>query len=137
MVNEEGKAKLAYGAANSDNVRLMLVCAKGSGKLTVSRTVAADQAGDTPVLTLARAPRAAAGSPRPRPPPTRPATSELTVDMTTTEPAIDAFERNGWVSAISADGKVEGIAAAAGRHRRPALFRLLRLRRAPRRLDSG
>ena len=34
--------------------------------------------------------------------------------MTTTEPTIDAFVRHGWVDAILADGKVEGMAPQPG-----------------------
>lgn len=114
MVNEEGKAKLAYGAANSDDVRLMLTCAKGSGKLTVTRTIATEEVGATPILTLGSgsargrwlAKSAAAADQAGR--------VQLTVDMTTTEPAIDAFERNGWVTAINADGKTVGMAPQPG-----------------------
>jgi hypothetical protein len=114
MVNEEGKAKLAYGAANSDDVRLMLTCAKGSGKLTVSRMVAADQAGATPILTLGSGSARGRWLAKAEPATDQAGRTQLVVDMTTTEPAIDAFERNGWVSAINADGKVEGMAPQPG-----------------------
>jgi hypothetical protein len=40
--------------------------------------------------------------------------TELKVETTTTDPAIDAFQRNGWISAVLADGKTEGMAAQPG-----------------------
>jgi hypothetical protein len=50
FVDEGGSAKLAYGQADSDNVGLMLECAKGSGLVEVSDLVRSAPAA---VLTLA------------------------------------------------------------------------------------
>ena len=48
--NDNGEsASLAYGEANSDNVSLMLECAKGSGRVQVSDAMRAE----APVLVLA------------------------------------------------------------------------------------
>jgi hypothetical protein len=49
LVDEGGAAKLAYGEANSDNVGLMLECAKGSGVVQVTDLVRSSPA---PTLTL-------------------------------------------------------------------------------------
>jgi hypothetical protein len=114
MTNEDGTAKLAYGAANSDDVRMMMTCAKGSGKLSITRTVTAQEAGTPPILGLV------SGSARGRwlatsaPAANQADHTELTVALTTTEPTIDAFQRNGWISAINADGKTEGMAPHPG-----------------------
>ena len=49
--NDQGEsASLAYGEANSDNVALMLQCAKGSGKVQVSDIARSDE---PPALLLA------------------------------------------------------------------------------------
>lgn len=114
MTNEEGTAKLAYGAANSDDARLILTCAKGSGKLSVSRTVTPEEAGAPAILALT------SGSARGRwlastaPAADQAGRTQLTVALTTSEPAIEAFQRNGWVSAVNADGKSEGMAPQLG-----------------------
>jgi hypothetical protein len=108
FLSEEGDtAKLAYGKSASDEVKLVLACQKGSGKLSVSRFVATAKAGDPPILTLA------SGSARGHwLAESKPAAdgAELSVEMTTTEPAIDAFMRHGWVDAVLANGDVEGMA---------------------------
>jgi len=49
FMDEGGSAKLAYGLANSDDVDLMLECAKGTGRVQVSQAVTATSA---PKLTL-------------------------------------------------------------------------------------
>jgi hypothetical protein len=56
-LDEGPSAKLAYGQANSDNVGLMLQCAKGSGMVDVSDAVRSSPA---PTLTLASAGHSAA-----------------------------------------------------------------------------
>ena len=115
FVAEDGdQAKLAYGKSATEEVKLVLACRKGSGKLNVTRFVTAEKAGDPPVLTLA------AGSARGRwlaeskPAADASGASALSVDVPTTEPAIDAFVRHGWVAAITSDGKVEGMAPQPG-----------------------
>jgi hypothetical protein len=116
FVAEDGdQAKLAYGKSATEEVKLVLACRKGSGKLNVTRYVTTDnKAGDPPVLTLA------AGSARGRwlaeskPAADGAGAGALSVDVLTTEPAIDAFVRHGWVDAILADGKVEGMAPQPG-----------------------
>ena len=127
-MSEDGdQAKLAYGRSASEEVKLALACRKGSGKLSVTRFVAADQAGTPPILTLG------SGSARGRwLAETKPAADQagavaLTVDMPTTEPMIDAFVRNGWVDAILADGKLEGMAPQPGDTAVAPVLRLLRL----------
>ena len=50
MTADGDQAKLAYGAAGSDDVRLVITCAKGSGKVSIRRTLSADQAGSPAVL---------------------------------------------------------------------------------------
>jgi hypothetical protein len=50
LVDEGDHAKLAYGEANSDNVGLMLECAKGSGVVQVTDLV---RSSPSPTLTLA------------------------------------------------------------------------------------
>jgi hypothetical protein len=52
FVDDGGEAKLAYGEANSDNVGLMLECAKGSRVVRVSGVAANNPAA---VITLASA----------------------------------------------------------------------------------
>lgn len=49
LVDEGDHAKLAYGEANSDNVGLMLECAKGSGVVQVTDLV---RSSPSPTLTL-------------------------------------------------------------------------------------
>jgi hypothetical protein len=114
LADEDGSAKLAYGAASSDDVRLMMTCAKGSGKVSVSRTVTPKDAGTPPILALA------SGSARGRwlaaatPAADQDGHTQLTVAMTTTEPTLEAFQRNGWIEAVNADGKSEGMAPQPG-----------------------
>ena len=57
FLDEGPSAKLAYGQANSDNVGLMLQCAKGSRLVEVSDAVRSSPA---PTLTLASAGKTAA-----------------------------------------------------------------------------
>ena len=49
FLDEGASAKLAYGQANSDNVGLMLECAKGSGRVDVTDVV---RSAPSPTLTL-------------------------------------------------------------------------------------
>lgn len=114
MTNEGGTAKLAFGAANSDDVRLMMTCAKDSGKLNVSRTVTAPEAGTPPILALTSGTARGRWLATSAPAATQADHTEITVALTTTEPAIDAFQRNGWIVATNADGKTEGMAPHPG-----------------------
>lgn len=115
FMNEDGdQAKLAYGRSGSDDVKLVLACKKGSGKLSVTGLVAAEKAGALPILTLASGSARGHWLAESKPAAEQAGSAELSVDMTTTEPAIDAFARNGWVDAILADGKVEGMAPHKG-----------------------
>lgn len=114
VVNTGGEAKLAFGRPNSDDVRLMMVCAKGSGKVTMSRTVAAADAGETPTLYLGSGSARGKWLASARPSADQAGHVDLTVKTSTTDPAIDAFQRNGWISAIQADGKTEGMAPHPG-----------------------
>jgi Prokaryotic membrane lipoprotein lipid attachment site len=114
MTAQGGQAKLAYGAPNSDDVHLMMVCSKGSGKLSVSRTVTTEQAGAPPILALASGTARGRWLATAAPSAEQSGHTQLNVNLTTTEPAIDAFDRNGWITAINADGKTEGMAPQPG-----------------------
>jgi hypothetical protein len=114
MANENGSAKLAYGAANSDDVHLMMTCAKASGKVTVSRNVPTDQAGPPPILTLGSGTAKGRWLATATPSADQTGHTQLTVNLATTEPTMDAFERNGWITAINSDGKSEGMAPQPG-----------------------
>ena len=114
FMSEDGdQAKLAYGRSASEEVKLVLACHKDSGKLSV-RFVAPGKAGDPPILTLA------AGSARghwlaeTKPAADQADATELSVDVSTTEPAIDAFVRHGWIDAILSDGQIEGMSPQPG-----------------------
>lgn len=115
FLTEDGdQAKLAYGRSASEEVKLALACHKGSGKLSLTRFVAADQAGTPPVLTLGSGSARGHWLAETKPAADQAAATALTVDMTTTEPMIDAFMRNGWVDVILADGKLEGMTPQPG-----------------------
>ena len=114
MTEDGDQAKLAYGRSASDEVKLVLACHKASGELSVTRFVAAAQAGDPPILTLASGSARGHWLADSKPAGDQAGTTELTVNMTTTEPAIDAFLRHGWIDAILTDGKVEGMSPQPG-----------------------
>jgi hypothetical protein len=114
MAEDGDQAKLAYGRSASDAVKLVLVCHKGSGKLSVTRVVAADQAGPPAVLALGSGSARGHWLAEAKPAADQAGATELSVDMNTTEPMIDAFLRNGWVDALLADGKLEGMAPQPG-----------------------
>jgi hypothetical protein len=87
--NDQGESvSLAYGQANSDNVSLMLECAKGSGRVQVSdiartnRTDLVLASGDETRALPARV-EAADGPPL------------LVADTTADAPALRAFRRTG------------------------------------------
>ena len=115
FVSEDGgQARLAYGRSATEAVKLVLACQKSSGKLNVTRYVAADQAGKVPILTLASGSARGHWLAEVKPAADAAGNTGLSVDMTTTEPAIDAFERHGWVAALLPDGKVDGMAPQPG-----------------------
>jgi hypothetical protein len=120
--NDAGQtASLAYGQANSDNVALMLECAKGSGRVQVSD---AARTGPVPQIVLAsagaRSPLAARMEAAEGPP-------VLVAGADVATPALDGFRRTGRIQvaygdvryAVSADGAERaGVArffAACGR----------------------
>jgi hypothetical protein len=82
-------ASLAYGQANSDNVALMLECAKGSGRVQVSDSA---RSGPVPQIMLtsggARSPLAARIVAAEGPP-------VLVADAGLATPALDGFRRTG------------------------------------------
>jgi hypothetical protein len=115
FMSEDGdQAKLAYGRSASDAVKLVLACHKGSGKLSVTRFVADGKAGDPPILTLAAGSARGHWLAQTKPAADQTGATELTVDVTTTEPAIDAFVRHCWIDAILSDGQVEGMSPQPG-----------------------
>jgi hypothetical protein len=110
---EGDHARLAYGASPADTGHLTLTCAQRSGKITLDRPVAADQAGTPSVLVLG------SGSARGRwlatqGPGDQAGRVDLQASVSANDPAIDAFLRNGWVTAINTDGKTEGMAPQPG-----------------------
>jgi hypothetical protein len=106
FVDEGGSAKLAYGLANSDDVDLMLECAKGTGRVQLTQA-----AGDarTPRLTLSSSGRRADL-------PTTAETGEgatLLVANTTSDAApLQSFRRSGQLMVSYADRRV-GVNANA------------------------
>jgi hypothetical protein len=107
MTTQGDQAKLAYGPANAD-ASMMLTCAKGSGKLAVTRVAPADQAGDPPILGLASGTAKGRWLATAQPAPAQAGAVQLSVAATTTDPAMDAFQRNGWLTPIGPDGKPAG-----------------------------
>jgi hypothetical protein len=107
ITTEGAQAKLAYGPANAD-ASMMLTCAKGSGKLAMTRLAPADQAGDPPILALASGSAKGRWLATAQPAAGQAGAVELSVTTTTTDPAMDAFMRNGWLTPITPDGKPSG-----------------------------
>jgi hypothetical protein len=102
--DEGGSAKLAYGEANSDNVGLMMECAKGSQLVQVSDLVRSSPA---PLLTLVSGGRATqlkteveAGMGAPI----------YTASAPAAAPALAAFRRSGRME-VSYAGLRYGVAA--------------------------
>lgn len=106
------QGKLAYGAPHSDDVRLMLTCAKGSGKVTVDQPAAPPAAGAPALLSIASGSARARWLAEAKPLETAPGQVMLTVTVNSTEPVMDAFQRNGWIIGLTADGKPDGAGMA-------------------------
>lgn len=88
--NDAGpSASLAYGQANSDNVALMLECAKGSGQVQVSDSA---RAGPAPQIVLASA---GARSPLSARIEAAEGPAVLVADAALHTPALDGFRRTG------------------------------------------
>lgn len=106
--NDGGQtASLAYGQPNSDNVALMLQCAKGSGQVQVSD---AARTGPVPQIVLAsagaRSPLAARIETAEGPP-------VLVADARVGTPALDGFRRTGRIEVAYGDVRY-GVDADAG-----------------------
>jgi hypothetical protein len=97
-------ASLAYGQANSDNVALMLECAKGSGRVQVSD---AARTGPVPQIVLASA---GAKSPLAARIETAEGPPVLVADATLATPALDGFRRTGRIEVAYGDVRY-GVAA--------------------------
>jgi hypothetical protein len=106
FLDEGGSAKLAYGQANSDNVGLMLECAKGSRLVKVTDVVRSEPA---PTLTLISAGRATALKTAVEP---GPGASVYTASAPAASPALMGFRSSGRME-VSYAGLRYGIAAKA------------------------
>jgi hypothetical protein len=107
VTTQGDQAKLAYGPANAD-ASMTLTCARGTGKLAMTRIEPTGQAGDPPILALASGTAKGHWLATAQPAPAQAGAVELSVTTTTTDPALDAFMRNGWLTPIGADGKPAG-----------------------------
>ena len=109
--DEGSSAKLAYGLADSDDVALMLQCAKGSGQVQVT-----DVARDTarPVLVLASAEGASVllASLQPNPEGQAPL---LAAQTRADSPALAAFRDTGRISVRNGDFRYAITATSAER----------------------
>lgn len=103
-LDEGASAKLAYGQANSDNVGLMLQCAKGSELIEVS-----DMARSSPdtALTLIAAGRTSALKAVVQPGPGAPV---VTARAPSSSPALAGFRQSGRIE-VSYAGLRYGVAA--------------------------
>ena len=102
-------ASLAYGQANSDNVALMLECAKGSGQVQVSD---AARTGPVPQIVLAsagaRSPLAARMEASEGP-------AVLVAKADVGAPALDGFRRTGRIQVAYGDIRYDVAADASER----------------------
>lgn len=109
-------ASLAYGQANSDNVALMLECAKGSGRVQVSD---AARVGPVPQIVLAsagaRSPLAARIEAAEGPP-------VLVADANVAAPALDGFRRTGRIEVAYGDVRYDVSADRAEQGRVAQFF---------------
>jgi hypothetical protein len=103
-LDEGPSAKLAYGQANSDNVGLMLQCAKGSRTVEVSDVVRSDSA---PTMTLASAGRRSDIAMKVQP---GPGAAVATGRTSAAAPALAAFRKSGRIE-VSYAGLKYGMAA--------------------------
>lgn len=114
--NDAGQtASLAYGQPNSDNVALMLECAKGSGRVQVSD---AARTGPVPQIVLAssgmKSTLAARMEASEGPP-------VLVADAGTASPALAAFRRTGRIDVAYGDVRY-GVSADRAEQGRVAKF---------------
>jgi hypothetical protein len=103
-LDEGPSAKLAYGEANSDNVGLMLQCAKGSRMVEVTDAVRSSPA---PTLTLASAGRSAALKAEVQ---SGEGAAIVTARTASTSPVLTGFRQSGKIE-VSYAGLRYGVAA--------------------------
>ena len=103
-LDEGPSAKLAYGQANSDNVGLMLQCAKGSRTVEVSDMVRSESA---PTMTLASAGQRSDVAMKVEP---GPGAAIATGRTSATTPALLGFRKSGRIEVTYA-GLKYGMAA--------------------------
>ena len=114
--NDAGQtASLAYGVANSDNVALMLECAKGSGRVQVSD---AARAGPAPQIVLTSAGAKSTLAARVE---TAEGPAILVADAGLAAPALDGFRRTGRIDVAYGDVRY-GVAADGAERARVARF---------------
>ena len=103
-LDEGSNAKLAYGEANSDNVGLMLQCAKGSRQVEVSDVVRSSSAPTLLLISAGRrtelAAKVEAGE----------GAAVVTAHASSAAPALAAFRQSGKVE-VSYAGLRYGVAA--------------------------
>jgi hypothetical protein len=104
FLDEGPTAKLAYGEANSDNVGLMLQCAKGSRMVEVTDAVRSSPA---PTLTLASAGRSAALKAEVQ---SGEGAAIVTARTASTSPVLTGFRQSGKIE-VSYAGLRYGVAA--------------------------
>jgi hypothetical protein len=103
-LDEGPSAKLAYGEANSDNVGLMLQCAKGSRMVEVTDAVRSSPA---PTLTLASAGKSAALKAEVQ---SGEGAAIVTAKTPSTSPVLAGFRQSGKIE-VSYAGLRYGVAA--------------------------
>lgn len=113
-VDDGGNAKLAYGAAQSDNVGLMLECAKGSRVIQVTDMV---RSAPAPRLTLTSAGRATTV---PADVETGEGGSIVVTHVASTAPALSGFRRSGTIEVTYAGLR---YAISARPYERPSVGR--------------
>src|SRR5688572_111181 len=114
--NDNGEtASLAYGEAHSDNVALMLECAKGSGRVQVSDIAR----GEAPALVLASGRRTTELGARVEASDGGPAI--LTADAPLAADALQGFHRTGKLTVSQGDARY-GVAASAPERQEVDLF---------------
>ena len=100
MHADAGEAVLAYGVADSDEVKLYLACRAGSGRLDLTahghdnaREIYLESGGDTERFPAASEPSAIHDG------------TLLTVSTTTDQPVFLRFRRLGWIAAWHGDAR--------------------------------
>ncbi len=114
--NDNGEtASLAYGEANSDNVALMLECAKGTGRVQVSDLAR----GEAPALVLASGRKTSALAARVEPSDGGPAI--LTAETPLGAEALQGFRKTGRMVVSHGEARY-GIAASGPEREEVDLF---------------